>query len=105
MGTHRLDLGELAQSPSIWQALAPESVLIFWDRLWWPALAADSDAWSAALAELEVLIAGLTADLVAGRMRGLVLDDGERWGFVLTAWGLRRFWRRGGLRGRIAPPR
>jgi hypothetical protein len=105
MGAHRLDLGELGQSLSISQALAPESVLIFWDRLWWPALAADSDAWCAALTELEVLIAGLTADLVAGRMRGLVLDDGERWGFVLTAWGLRRFWRRGGLRGRLAPPR
>ena len=100
----RLALSELGQSPSIWQALAPESVLIFWDRLWWLALAADSDAWCAALMELEVLIAGLTADLAAGRIRSLVLDDGERWGFGLTAWGLRRFWRRGGLRGRLAPP-
>jgi len=102
MGVHRLDLGELGQTPSIWPALAPESVLIFWDRLWWPALAADRDAWCVALAELEVLIAGLMADLVAGRMRSLVLDDGERQRFDLTAWGLRRFWRRGGLQGRLA---
>ena len=102
MGVHRLGLSELAQSSAVWQTLAPESVLIFWDRLWWPALAVDSDAWCAALRELEALIAGLTADFAAGPMRSLVLDDGERQRFDLTAWGLRRFWRRGGLQGRLA---
>jgi hypothetical protein len=101
MGAHLLGLGELAESASLWPALAPESVLIFWDRLWWPALAADRAAWCAALTELEALIADLTAGLAAGRTRTLMLDDGERWRFTLTAWGLRRFWRRGGFRGRL----
>jgi hypothetical protein len=102
LGVRRLGLRELVQPPSTWQAPAPESVLIFWDRLWWPALAADSDAWCAALAQLDALVAGLTADLVAGRVGSLLLDDGEHRRFALTAWGLRRFWRRSGLRGWLA---
>ena len=97
LGAHLLGLGEVAQSSATWLALAPESVLIFWDALWWPALTADREAWCDALAQLETLTATLTADLAAGRVRALVLDDGERWRFTLGRWGLRRFWRRRGL--------
>jgi hypothetical protein len=98
MGARLLGLPGLAQSATIWSALAPESVLIFWDALWWPALAADREAWCDALAELDTLTASLTADLAAGRVRTLVLDDGECWRFTLGPWGLRRFWRQRGLR-------
>jgi hypothetical protein len=73
-------------------------VLIFWDALWWPALTGDCGAWRAALSDLEALAGRLGAELTAGRVRSLVLDDGQRWTFTLTAWGHRRFWRRGGFR-------
>lgn len=98
LGARLLGLRALAQSSSAWLALAPESVLIFWDALWWPALTPDGEAWCDALAELETLIAGLVVDLAAGRVRALVLDDGECWRFTLGPWGLRRFWRQRGFR-------
>jgi hypothetical protein len=97
-GAHLLGLRELVQSSTIRSAPAQASVLIFWDALWWPALAADREAWCDALAELETVTASLTTDLAAGRVRALLLDDGERWHFALGPWGLRRFWRRHGLR-------
>ena len=59
--------------------LSPTSldpVLAFWDRLWWPTLEGDWDAWGAAVAELEILVDRLLADLKSGRIRSLTLDDG-----------------------------
>ena len=80
------------------------SVLVYWDRLWWPALEGDQEAWVSALVELEDLGGALLAALAAGRIRLLGIDDGFGHSFSLTRNGLRRFWRRGGgLAARIAP--
>ncbi len=97
MGGHRLGPAELSQSPSIWSSLMPESALIFWDGLCWPALTGDREAWCRGLLELEALADRLAADLALGPMCTLTLDDGESRRFRLTPWGLRRFWRRGGM--------
>jgi hypothetical protein len=94
--------GDLMRQPSAWPEPSPPSALVFWDGLWWPAIGVDARAWSAALGDLEALIVRLSAGVAAGRIRTLVLDDGEAWRFTLTPWGLRRFWRRGGgLRARL----
>ena len=80
------------------------SVLVYWDRLWWPALEGDQEAWASALVELEDLAGALLAALAAGRIRLFGIDDGFGHRFTLTRNGLRRFWRRGGgLAARIAP--
>ena len=85
--------------------LSPTSldpVLAFWDRLWWPTLEEDWDAWGAAVAELEILVGRLLADLKSGRIRSLTLDDGAGRQFRVARGSLLRFWRsRGGLRDRI----
>lgn len=99
-GAPVLGLGDLYQLPSVFSGSAPSSVLIFWDRLWWPALALDAQGWAAALVELEGLVARLCAALAAGPVGCITLDDGEHRCFTLTRWRQRRFWRRGrGLRG------
>jgi len=104
-GGRRLGLDELSRTPSAWRTPAPgpapTRVLIFWDALWWPALTGDPTAWCAALADLETLVTRLGADLAAGRLKSLTLDDGASRVFTLTAWGRHRFWRRGGLRERL----
>jgi hypothetical protein len=96
LGRRSLGLDELTRSRLFWPDPAPAFVLIFWDRLWWPALALDAEAWRTALADLEALVALLVQDLSAGRVSALILDDGEHWRFTVTRWGLRRLWRRGG---------
>jgi len=101
-GGRSVGLGEGSRTPLAWAVPEvgppPGEVLIFWDALWWPALTGDCGAWRAALSDLEALAGRLDAELTAGRVRSLVLDDGQRWTFTLTAWGQRRFWRRGGFR-------
>ena len=97
-----LGFGELARLPPVWLESGPAEVLIFWDALWWPALTGDGETWCAALNGFESIVAGLSAALAAGRVRSLTLDDGYRWSYNLTSWGRRRFWRRGGLRERLA---
>ncbi|WP_295387689.1 phosphoglycerate mutase [uncultured Thiodictyon sp.] len=104
-GGRQLGLDALTEAPFSWPGTGVQpstDVLIFWDGLWWPALAGDLDAWCAALADLETLVARLSGELAGGRVRSLTLDDGQRWTFTLTAWGQRRVWRRGGgLRERM----
>lgn len=78
------------------------AVLAFWDRLWIPALEGDGAAWRAAVGELEALTLDLLAELASGRLRAATLDDGEGGRWTLRRPGLRRFWRRAGLRERIA---
>jgi hypothetical protein len=76
---------------------APEdSVLVFWDRLWWPALEGDAAAWHQSLPELEMLMADLLGGLAAGRIRSVLLDDGEGYRFALGRLSSLRFWRRRG---------
>ena len=72
------------------------SVLVFWDRLWWPMLEGDALAWTRALGELETLVADLLQGLGVGRLQTLILDDGEVRRFTLTRAGLLRLWRRRG---------
>lgn len=79
-----------------------DSVLVFWERLWWPMLEGDAEAWAKTLGGLEGLTADLLHALGAGRIQALTLDDGEAWRFILTRADLLRLWRRRGtLRGRI----
>lgn len=74
-----------------------DRVLIYWDRLWWPSLEGDWARWLQALAALETQIAAL-----AGAYRALRLDDGDGRSWMLAGAARHRFWRRGGLRERIA---
>lgn len=84
-------------------AAPEESVLVFWDRLWWPMLEGDALAWTRALGELETLVADLLQTLRSGGIQSLILDDGGVGRFTLTRAGLLRFWRRRGtLRDRIS---
>ncbi len=79
-----------------------ESILLFWDRLWQPAIEGDWDAWRRSLSELETLAAGLWLDLRAGRLSALRIDDGSGLRCALVRLALGRFWRRrGGLRERM----
>jgi hypothetical protein len=78
------------------QRLATESMLVFWDRLWWPTLEGDAPAWNEALAALEVLMGDLLQSLRSGSIRSLTMDDGEEWRFALSRGDLRRLWRRRG---------
>jgi hypothetical protein len=91
-----LGLDALAEAWADWPDGGVGSVLIYWDRLLWPASDGDPPAWCAALEGLESLVARALALLAAGRVRSLVLDDGQGRRFELGAWGLRRFWRRRG---------
>jgi hypothetical protein len=75
---------------------SPESVLVFWDRLWWPALEGDEGAWAQAVSALEMLMADLLQTLRSGGIRSLTMDDGEEWRFTLSRGDLRRLWRRRG---------
>lgn len=97
-GRGLLGLDALAQQPPAWQEWGAAEVLIFWDGLWWPALAGDAETWCAALAGLEALVARICAAPAVGQVYSLTLHDGYRRSFTLTAWGRHRFWRRGGLR-------
>jgi hypothetical protein len=88
-----------------------DSVLVFWDRLWWPVLEGDVLAWTRALGELEALVADLLQTLRSGGIESLILDDGEERRFTLTRAGLLRLWRRRGTlrdwisrRARVAHP-
>lgn len=78
------------------QGAPGDSVLVFWDRLWWPMLEGDALAWTRALGELETLVAALLQALGVGRIQTLTLDDGEVRRFTLTRAGLLRLWRRRG---------
>ncbi|HYN78414.1 MAG TPA: phosphoglycerate mutase [Lamprocystis sp. (in: g-proteobacteria)] len=94
-------------TPQFSDLAAPQrdAVLVFWDRLWWPALEGDWVAWCAALSELEGVVATLMSGLAGGRIDRLIIDDGTRSRFTLTRASLRRFWRRrGGLSARFADP-
>lgn len=73
-------------------------VLVFWDRLWWPALEGDASAWVQSLLGLERLIADLLGRLAAGRIDSVWLDDGEGYRFALGRFGRLGVWRR---RGRL----
>jgi hypothetical protein len=78
------------------------TVLVFWDRLWWPSIQVDADAWRLGLSGLETLVAAAVAALRSRRCRSVCLEDGEGRRFVLDRSGLRRFWRsRGGLADRL----
>jgi hypothetical protein len=82
------------------------SLLVFWDRLWWPMLEGDAPAWNRALAALEILMADLLGTLRSGGIRSLTVDDGEEWRFALSPGDLRRPWRRRRtLRDWISRPR
>ena len=101
-GGHALGLDALAGPLDGLSPTSLDPVLAFWHRLWWPTLEGDWDAWGAAVAELEVLVDRLLADLKSGRIRSLTLDDGAGWKFRVVRRSLMRFWRRrGGLRERI----
>lgn len=78
------------------QGTSEGPVLVFWDRLWWPALEGDLAVWLRSLPELEILAVNLLAGVTAGRIRSLLLDDGEGHRFSLDRPGVLRFWRRGG---------
>lgn len=97
-GLDALESGDpLAGAPA-----GSEEMLVFWDRLWWPALSGDEGAWISELERLEELAAALLAGLAAGRLGLLRIDDGSSYRFTLTRKGLRRFWRRrGGLAARL----
>lgn len=85
-----------------WPPAASDSTVAFWDRLWWPALEGDWDAWGRALAQLEPLAQRLLGDLGRGRIRAIVVDDGAGRHFAVGRAASMRFWRRhGGLRDRI----
>jgi len=79
-----------------------DPVLVFWDRLWWPSLEGDAASWRQALQGLETLMGVLLRGLSAGRIRHLVLEDGEGPRLVLSRPGLLRLWRHGSLRDWIA---
>ncbi len=101
-GARSLGLDDLIRHQFTRSDPPPAHVLVFWDRIWWPAIERDWDAWSRAIAGLESLIAGQCTELAAGRVCALTLDVGEGWSFGLNRWALRRFWRRRGtLRQRI----
>ncbi len=72
------------------------SVLVFWDHLWWPALERDGAAWVQSLQELERLVADLLGEFAAGRIRLVLLDDGESYRFALDRFSFLSFWRRRG---------
>jgi hypothetical protein len=76
-----------------------DSVLVFWDRLWWPMLEGDAPVWARALGELETLVEGLLQTLRSGRIETLTLDDGQERRFTLSRADLLRFWRRRGTLG------
>lgn len=78
------------------QGAPGDSVLVFWDRLWWPMLEGDALAWARALGELETLAAELLQTLRSGRIDTLTLDDGEERRFTLNRPDLLRLWRRRG---------
>lgn len=74
------------------------SVLVFWDRAWWPALEGGQGAWADAIATLETRVRVLLSDLESARIRSLTIDDGASLRLALTRGALRRFWRhRGGF--------
>jgi hypothetical protein len=101
-GGRVLGLDALSRIAEGLPSTAPDFALAFWDRPWWPALAGDWDAWGRAVAELEAVVDRLLADLKAGRIGTLSLDDGTGRRFEVTRRVLMRFWRRGGgLRDRI----
>lgn len=78
------------------RGLVAESVLVFWDRLWWPMLEGDALVWTRALGELETLVADLLQTLRSGGIQSLTLDDGEARRFTLSRADLWRPWRRRG---------
>jgi hypothetical protein len=101
-GGRVLGLDRLTGTAEDWPPAASQSVLAFWDRLWWPALEGDWDTWGGAAEDLEYLVHRLLADLKAGRLRRLIVEDGTGAQFAVTRTALMRFWRRRGvLRDRI----
>ncbi len=101
-GCRVLGLDELIRTAEGWPPAAIDSAVAFWDRLWWPALEGDWDAWKGAVTGLETLAERLLADLGTGRIRTLTIEDGIGTSFAVSRRSLLRFWRRGeGLHDRV----
>lgn len=73
-------------------------VLVYRDAARTALAGRDLAAWIQAVVELEDLLARLERLLRRGAVRSLALDPGDGHRFVLTRAGLRRLWRRQGLR-------
>jgi hypothetical protein len=83
-----------------WGGELPRSgrTLLYWDGLWKALLERDLTAWAESLARLESRLAGIESPLRQGRLSGVGVDPCQGEPFRLSRSGLRRFWRRRGLR-------
>jgi hypothetical protein len=71
-------------------------IVVFWDRLWWPALEGDGASWQEGVRILETGAPWLISALETGLLHSLTIDDGSSVRFRVTGGALRRFWRRRG---------